>query len=170
MQHLCELLGSIMEQQTQGKPAARSTKDSSPRLGTIPESPPISQNLRILVAEDNIFNQVIIRRMLTNLGHTDVEVEANGKKALERVKQKKFDVVLMDIMMPEMGGIEATERIRSEVAPEQQPTSIIALTADVFVENREKCLKCGMKEVIHKPVDMRLLKDALVRCCPFRST
>jgi PAS domain S-box-containing protein len=108
--------------------------------------PPMS----ILIAEDNMINQKLIVRILKILGQ-EVDVTTNGKEALQAVHQKKYDIVLMDVQMPEMDGNEATQRIRSEVPNENQPV-IIAMTAHALQGDREKCLEAGMNDYMSKPI------------------
>lgn len=112
----------------------------------LPKLPPMS----ILIAEDNLINQKLIVRILKILGQ-EVDVTTNGKEALQAVHQKKYDIVLMDVQMPEMDGNEATQRIRSEVPHENQPV-IIAMTAHALQGDREKCLEAGMNDYMSKPV------------------
>ncbi|MGA3288023.1 MAG: PAS domain S-box protein [Bacteroidota bacterium] len=108
--------------------------------------PPMS----ILIAEDNLINQKLIVRILKILGQ-EADVTINGKEALQAVHQKKYDIVLMDVQMPEMDGNEATQRIRSEVPHENQPV-IIAMTAHTLQGDREKCLEAGMNDYMSKPI------------------
>jgi PAS domain S-box-containing protein len=108
--------------------------------------PPMS----ILIAEDNMINQKLIVRILKILGQ-EVDVTTNGKEALQAVHQKKYDIVLMDVQMPEMDGNEATQRIRSDVPNENQPV-IIAMTAHALQGDREKCLEAGMNDYMSKPI------------------
>ena len=108
--------------------------------------PPMS----ILIAEDNMINQKLIVRILKNFGQ-EVDVTTNGKEALQAVHQKKYDIVLMDVQMPEMDGNEATQRIRKEVPHENQPV-IIAMTAHALQGDREKCLEAGMNDYMSKPI------------------
>jgi CheY-like chemotaxis protein len=108
--------------------------------------PPMS----ILIAEDNMINQKLIVRILKILGQ-EADVTTNGKEALQAVHQKKYDIVLMDVQMPEMDGNEATQRIRSEVPHENQPV-IIAMTAHTLQGDREKCLEAGMNDYMSKPI------------------
>ena len=112
----------------------------------ISKLPPMS----ILIAEDNMINQKLIVRILKNFGQ-EVDVTTNGKEALQAVHQKKYDIVLMDVQMPEMDGNEATQRIRSEVPHENQPV-IIAMTAHALQGDREKCLEAGMNDYMSKPI------------------
>ena len=104
--------------------------------------------LEILVAEDNPVNQKLIQRILFKLGY-QVEITNNGLEALERVRSKDFDVVLMDIQMPEMDGFEATRNIRK--LEKAQPV-IVAMTANALAEDRDVCLSNGMDKYISKPM------------------
>jgi PAS domain S-box-containing protein len=111
-----------------------------------PKLPPMS----ILIAEDNMINQKLIVRILKILGQ-EADVTTNGKEALQAVHRKKYDIVLMDVQMPEMDGNEATQRIRSEVPHENQPI-IIAMTAHALQGDREQCLEAGMNDYMRKPI------------------
>jgi len=106
------------------------------------------RRLRILLAEDNPVNQEVAATMLRKRGH-DVDVAENGRLALERVKATRYDVVLMDIQMPEMDGYEAADRMRE--IPECRDLPIVALTAHVLANEREKCLAHGMNAYLSKP-------------------
>jgi len=108
---------------------------------------------KILLAEDNKMNQNVIKKMLASEGYTNLTIVENGKLAVEAVNKEVFDVVLMDIMMPEMGGVEATQIIRKDIPLENQPM-IIALTADASTEHRTTYLNSGMQAVLTKPVDI----------------
>jgi signal transduction histidine kinase/CheY-like chemotaxis protein len=115
--------------------------------------------LRILLAEDNEVNQKVGRLMLGRLGHS-VEIAANGVEALTAVHAHDYDVVLMDMHMPVMDGLEATRRIRAELPAGRQPT-IIAMTASVTLEDREACAAAGMNGYLPKPVRAGDLTAAL---------
>jgi CheY-like chemotaxis protein len=86
-------------------------------------------------------------------------------QALELLKEQIFDLILLDILMPEMDGLEATRRIRHEVAPEAQPR-IVAMTASAMQEDRERCLAAGMDDYISKPIYVEELVRALSQCRP----
>eukprot|EP01117_Protostelium_nocturnum_P021069 TRINITY_DN9_c1_g1_i1.p1 TRINITY_DN9_c1_g1~~TRINITY_DN9_c1_g1_i1.p1 ORF type:complete len:1026 (-),score=360.90 TRINITY_DN9_c1_g1_i1:40-3117(-) len=116
--------------------------------------------LRILVAEDNPLNQKVIRRLLGSMGFRDCEIVGNGELALNECKKTRYDVILMDVMMPIMGGIECTEKIREQIPIDQQPI-IIGLTADACDENEEACRKAGMDDFLTKPVQQAKLQKAL---------
>jgi signal transduction histidine kinase/DNA-binding response OmpR family regulator len=118
--------------------------------------------LRILVAEDNAINQKVALRILERLGYR-ADIVANGLEVLQAFTRQPYDVILMDVQMPEMDGCEATQRIRSHWADEHQPR-IIALTADALEGQREEYLNAGMDEYISKPMKIHELVDALKKC------
>lgn len=113
---------------------------------------------RVLVVEDNAINQQVAEEMLARAGIT-VAVANNAKKAIERAHQETFDLVLMDLQMPEMDGLEATEILRRDFNPEQLP--IIAMTAHAMTGDRERCLASGMNDHLAKPIDPDLLYQVL---------
>jgi PAS domain S-box-containing protein len=116
---------------------------------------------RVLVAEDNPINQAVVRGLLARAGHHATVVES-GSAAVEAVVARTFDVVLMDVQMPEMDGLEATRRIRAREAAEgRRPLRIIALTAQAMASDRERCLQAGMDDYISKPVDATRLYAAI---------
>lgn len=120
-----------------------------------------SRNLRILLAEDNAVNQKVAMSMLKRLGYK-ADVAANGLEVLKALERQTYDVVLMDVQMPEMDGLEATSNIRKRELPGGQPW-IIAMTAYALEGDREECFKVGMNEYISKPIRMRELQEALDR-------
>ena len=127
------------------------------------DGPPVAdispESLRILLAEDNPVNQRVAQLMLTKLGHR-VDTVSNGLEAVEAVRRAAYDVVLMDVQMPEMDGIQATEVIRAELAADQQPP-IIALTAGVLADDRAACIQAGMNSYLCKPIRADELAAAL---------
>jgi signal transduction histidine kinase/CheY-like chemotaxis protein len=133
---------------------------SSPSLAPTPAPMP----LRILVAEDNAVNQLVALRLLERLGY-EADVVANGREALERLEQATYDVVLMDVQMPEMNGLEASRAICARWAPGRRPR-IIAMTAEAMREDRESCLAAGMDDYLVKPVRLEELALALGRQRP----
>jgi two-component system, sensor histidine kinase and response regulator len=106
--------------------------------------------MNILIVEDNVINQKLIVRVLKILGE-EVDIANNGLEALNAVHKKKYDIVLMDIQMPEMDGYDATQHIRSEVSKAHQPI-IIAMTANALQGDREKCMEVGMNDYMSKPI------------------
>ncbi len=113
--------------------------------------------MRILIAEDNLVNQRLAERVLNKLGYQP-ELATNGYEALEAIIQKQHDMVLMDVQMPEMDGLEATRQIR--LLEGEQPV-IIAMTANAMQGDREDCLKAGMNDYISKPIKLEVLVDLL---------
>jgi PAS domain S-box-containing protein len=128
--------------------------------GTAPAAAPDTV-LRVLLAEDNAVNQKVCQLMLARLGHR-VDTVGNGREALEAVVQQPYDVVLMDIHMPEMDGLDATRRIRTEVPADRQP-HIVAVTASALISDRDACAAAGMDHYLPKPVRMKDLADLLAR-------
>ncbi|MGB3693296.1 MAG: response regulator, partial [Spirulinaceae cyanobacterium] len=121
--------------------------------------------LNILVAEDHSVNQKMALLILQRLGYQG-DLANNGLKALEAVAKKNYDVILMDVQMPEMDGLEATTRIRREL-PEAQRPRIIALTASAMQGDQEECLAAGMDDYISKPIRIEELVKALYKCQSF---
>jgi len=116
------------------------------------------KNIKVLVAEDIALNQLLMKTILDEFGF-ECEIAANGKIAVEKLQLKAYDVVLMDLQMPEMNGFEATEYIRNTM---NSGIPIIALTADVTTVDLAKCRSVGMNDYIAKPVDERLLYSKIV--------
>jgi CheY-like chemotaxis protein len=125
--------------------------------GTLSEE--FAQNfpLDILVAEDNLINQKLILRILKKLGY-DAEMANHGKEALDRLSEKDYDVILMDMQMPELDGLETTRHIR--LNNKHQPV-IIALTANALYEDKDRCYEAGMDDYLSKPINMEELLSAL---------
>jgi len=120
--------------------------------------------LSILVAEDNKTNQVVITKILEKAGHHVVVVE-NGDDALDQLEERDFDIVLMDLHMPVMGGAEATKIYRAS-SGRGRHTPVVALTADVTSEAKEVCAEVGMDACISKPIVVRELFATIERLCP----
>ncbi|MEQ8639814.1 MAG: PAS domain-containing protein [Alphaproteobacteria bacterium] len=126
------------------------------------ESLAITRPLRILVAEDNHVNQAVITTLLHRFNHR-TDLVANGKEAVDAVQAQPYDLVLMDVQMPEMDGVQATRAIRNLQAP-ARAVPIIALTASAMKSDRDRCLAAGMDDHIAKPIDLRHLMVAIARC------
>jgi len=118
--------------------------------------------LRILLAEDNVVNQKVGVALLSRLGYQP-DVVANGLEVLAAVQRQTYDVILMDIQMPEMDGLEASRQITRDYEGAQRPR-IIALTANVFKSDHDKCLEAGMEGFLGKPLDLGTLREALLQC------
>jgi signal transduction histidine kinase/DNA-binding response OmpR family regulator len=116
--------------------------------------------LRILLAEDNMVNQRLAVRMLEKRGH-QVKVAENGRAALAALEAEKFDVVLMDVQMPVMDGLEAAREIRSKERDRGTHLPIIAMTAHNMKGDRDRCLQAGMDDYVSKPIDAKELFEAL---------
>jgi PAS domain S-box-containing protein len=120
--------------------------------------------LRLLVAEDNAVNRRLALALLGKLGYR-ADVVENGREALDALERKPYDVVLMDVQMPELDGLEATRRIRARFAPGEGP-AIIATTANAMEADREECFAAGMDDHLSKPIRVDKLSRALARCRP----
>ena len=134
----------------------------SPRqAGELKPAKPIPTSLRILLAEDEITNEKLAEHLLLDMGH-QVDSVNDGKEAVKAALNNNYDVIFMDIQMPEMDGLEATRIIRQEyLGP--NPPYIIAFTARALPSDREKCIKAGMNDYLSKPFTIHDLKDALSR-------
>lgn len=121
------------------------------------EAPP----LRILLAEDDLINQKVAEGMLALLGHK-ADIAVNGLEALEALERKTYDVVLLDVQMPELDGLETARRIRQRWTGSERPW-VIGVTANVVKGDRETCLAAGMDDYMTKPVDRDKLGSALDR-------
>lgn len=116
------------------------------------------KNIKVLVVEDMALNQLLMRTVLDDFGF-DCEIASNGKIAIEKLKEKNYEIILMDLQMPEMNGFDATTYIRKTM---NSQIPIIALTADVTTADLEKCKSVGMNDYIAKPIDERLLYTKIV--------
>jgi PAS domain S-box-containing protein len=126
-----------------------------------PDGAQAKSSLRILLAEDNPMNQKVALRLLERLGYR-ADVASNGLEALAALEQQPYDVVLMDVQMPELDGLDASRRICEQWAPESRP-QIIAMTANALPEDREACFAAGMNDYVAKPIRSDELAAALKR-------
>ena len=140
---------------------ARMLADESPAAAS--EWPSLAQPhpLRILLVEDHPVNQQVALRMLRGIGY-EADVAVNGQEAVDGARTGRYDLLLMDCMMPVMGGMEATRVIRSTIPPERQPR-IVAMTANALQSDIDACRAAGMDDVVTKPVERWALIEALLR-------
>jgi PAS domain S-box-containing protein len=150
---LCTAICNLISGKTKTKPVRQhQTEEMDHNLGK--EHP-----LRILVAEDNRVNQIVIMKLLRRLGY-EADLVENGLEVLDAVRDKVFDLILMDIQMPEMDGIEATIQLQKIYGPTERPT-VIALTAHALHDDKVKSLKIGMSDYVTKPVRIEELIKAI---------
>jgi signal transduction histidine kinase/CheY-like chemotaxis protein/ligand-binding sensor domain-containing protein len=123
------------------------------------------RSLRILLAEDNPVNRLVASRMLEKQGHR-VITSGNGRQALERLEKERFDLVLMDVEMPEIDGFQATATIRKQEETTGARIPIIAMTAHALKGDRERCLAAGMDDYVSKPIQPGALLEAIARLIP----
>jgi CheY-like chemotaxis protein len=141
--------------------------DEGPRREARPGKPALDPEmaerhpLRILLAEDTVVNQKLAMRLLQQMGYR-ADLAANGIEAVESVVRQTYDVVLMDVQMPEMDGLEASRRITAQWPADKRPR-IVAMTANAMQGDREKCLAAGMDDYITKPIRVDELVEALRR-------
>lgn len=128
----------------------------------------IGPKISVLIAEDNVVNQRVAQLLLKSMG-IEAEIAENGKVALEKLKQKHFDLIFMDVQMPEMDGFEATSLIRATIGDDRKVPRVIAMTANAMQEDRAKCLDAGMVDFVAKPIQKEELAECLVRSIPFMS-
>jgi CheY-like chemotaxis protein len=117
--------------------------------------------LRILLAEDNAVNQKLAIKLLSQMGYR-ADIAGNGLEAIEAIERQKYDVVLMDVQMPEMDGLEASRQICARWPRGERPR-IVAMTANAMQGDRERCLEAGMDDYVSKPVRVGELINALNR-------
>lgn len=117
---------------------------------------------RILIAEDNSINQTLVNIIMQRLGYDNVEMVDDGTKVLEKLKTNNYDIVFMDVQMPNMDGIEATQEIVKTYAVGQRP-KIIAMTAFALKGDKEKCLEAGMDDYISKPIKIEEIQSMIMK-------
>ena len=115
--------------------------------------------LKILLAEDNAVNQKLATRLLERMGYR-ADIAANGLEVIAALERQRYDLILMDVQMPEMDGLDATRHIRREFESTVQPR-IIAMTANAMQGDREMCLEAGMDDYVSKPIQVKDLQAAL---------
>jgi CheY-like chemotaxis protein len=139
--------------------------DAAPKAAAAPEKPQLDPGmatrhpLRVLLAEDNVVNQKLALRLLQQMGYR-ADLASNGIEAVESVQRQTYDVVLMDVQMPEMDGLEAARQINSRWQPSERPR-IVAMTANAMQGDREMCIEAGMDDYLTKPIRVDRLVEAL---------
>lgn len=126
----------------------------------------MNKNAKILLAEDYPTNQFLVKRILNKNGFANVDIVENGREAVEAYNVGNYDIILMDGMMPEMDGYEATRTIRASVRDQRKHIPVIAMTANAMVGDREKCLEAGMDDYISKPVDAQKFMKLMAKWAP----
>jgi signal transduction histidine kinase/ligand-binding sensor domain-containing protein/ActR/RegA family two-component response regulator len=164
---LVEIMGGRMS--IESTPGAGSTFRFSAVLDRMPEMPTAPEidaslaldadrALAVLLAEDNLVNQHLARRTIEKWGH-QVTVVSTGREAVDAAQQRRFDLILMDVQMPEMDGFEATARIRARERGYRVP--IVAMTAHALTGDRERCISAGMDGYVTKPIDLSKLRETI---------
>ena len=154
---LSQLRDRLLETLGSAGPSAPGAEAGAARPGVPPS------DLRILLAEDNPVNRIVAARLLERLGYT-ADAASNGREVLERLERKPYDVVLMDVQMPELDGLETSREICARWPAGERP-HLVAMTAEAMEGDREKCLAAGMEDYLVKPVTLDQLAGALTRCC-----
>jgi CheY-like chemotaxis protein len=147
-----------------GLPTASPTKDDTQRRHEPTAAKPF-RTLQILIADDNLVNLRLARSLLAKQGHSAVNV-SSGREALAALEQQSFDLVLMDVQMPDMDGFETTRAIRAQERVSKKHLPIVAMTAHAMIGDRERCLAAGMDSYVTKPVDAAKLFTAIADALP----
>ncbi len=155
-QQLSRVVQLALRPETAAVATTEETKGKKTLSGEFAEKYP----LKILLAEDNVVNQKLTMRVLNKLGYRDVEIAQTGLEAIEKFNETFYEVILMDVQMPEMDGLEATRLIRTKQY--QQPV-IISMTANAMQDDKEKCLQAGMDGYIAKPINIDELVESLIK-------
>ncbi|MBH9578447.1 GAF domain-containing protein [Inhella proteolytica] len=156
---LFDTLVTLLEGQGVRVPAVAERPQLDPKMAQ-------THPLRILLAEDNVVNQKLALRLLSQMGYR-ADLASNGIEAIESLARQPYDVVLMDVQMPEMDGLEASRHITAKWGPQERPR-IVAMTANAMQGDREACMAAGMDDYVTKPIRVEALVQALGRCSPAR--
>jgi len=154
---LFDTLMTLLAQEAAPRPVAPAKPTMDPGMAQ-------RHPLRILLAEDNVVNQKLALRLLQQMGYR-ADVASNGIEAIESIERQAYDVVLMDVQMPEMDGLEAARRITARWSAGERPR-IVAMTANAMQGDREECLAAGMDDYVTKPIRVDALVEALASATP----
>jgi len=154
--HQSQLFDTLVTLLSEERASAPSPTASKPKIDA---SMAARHPLRILLAEDNVVNQKLALRLLQQMGYR-ADLAGNGIEAIESIERQTYDVVLMDVQMPEMDGLEATRRIVAKWPAGERPR-IVAMTANAMQGDREECLEAGMDDYVTKPIRVEALVQAL---------
>jgi signal transduction histidine kinase/CheY-like chemotaxis protein len=160
-----DLLEAILEalgDRDENRPDGRTATGVAPAAG---EPPGPRTRWRVLLAEDNVVNQKLAVHLLEKQGH-EVVVANDGKEALAQLERQSFDLVLMDVQMPEIDGLEAAAQIRASEKGTGRHVPIVAMTAHAMKGDRERCLEAGMDDYVSKPIQARELLNVMARVAP----
>jgi signal transduction histidine kinase/DNA-binding response OmpR family regulator len=161
-----ELLNAILTVLDRREELAAAESRGSPRTPALSSAPtPPLRGLRVLLAEDNAVNRKLAIHLLEKHSHT-VTVASNGREAVEACRSQEWDLVVMDVQMPEMDGLEATAAIRLDEKQTGRHVPIIGLTAHAMKGDRERCLAAGMDVYLTKPLQSQELYETIARLCP----
>jgi CheY-like chemotaxis protein len=152
-----QILDALVRVLTRGQGVPSRTRHSTPPMGD-----PTVHRERVLLAEDNVVNQKVALRMLERLNYR-ADLAANGREVLEAMARQAYDIIIMDVHMPEMDGLEATRQLRANPASGSHRPWIVALTANAIQGDREMCLAAGMDDYVSKPIKVPELAAALAR-------
>jgi signal transduction histidine kinase/CheY-like chemotaxis protein len=148
----------------EARPVAKSKLEELEARRTSDSPKNIRKNIKILVVEDNLINQKVVLKVLERIGFK-AKVANNGFEALEMVQKNEYDLIFMDMEMPEMDGIEATERIKALKELTYNPT-IVAMTANATTEDKARCFEAGMQDFISKPITLQTTEAVLLKWFP----
>ncbi|MFI5246780.1 MAG: response regulator, partial [Gemmatimonadales bacterium] len=164
-----ELLDAVLRATGSARREGQRVLAAEPALPDEHAMPAERTGLRILLAEDNVVNQLVASRVLARHGHHVVTC-GNGREALERLGGERFDLILMDVEMPELDGFEATAAIRNTEKTTGAHIPIIAMTAHALMGDRERCLAAGMDGYVSKPIQPAELFKAVEQLLPRMAT
>ena len=176
VKQLVELQGGSISVRSKVGEGSEFTVDMNFRIGKqvgqqpvaepIPSEQQDVQHVRVLVVEDNKVNQLLVKNMLRKFGFEQFDTASNGREALEQLRNQDYDIILMDIQMPEMDGYEITREIRQRMRREIRQVPIIALTADASDKEKARAKEAGMNDYVVKPYTPEELYNAMARFIP----